>query len=124
MKDAPDEMHGFEILLGHLLRWGVLLSAAIVAVGGALYLWRQGMGSPHYGTFRGPQADTASITGVLKGIGRFDGASIIMLGLFVLVATPVARVVLSFWAFLRRRDWLYATLTLVVLGVLVWGLAR
>jgi uncharacterized membrane protein len=47
---------------------------------------------------------------------------VIMLGLLLLVATPVARVVFSVAGFLRERDFLYVVLTLIVLAVLLSSL--
>jgi uncharacterized membrane protein len=47
----------------------------------------------------------------------------VQLGLVLLIATPVARVALTFVAFLVRRDRLYAALSLLVLMLLVYGLA-
>jgi uncharacterized membrane protein len=40
-------------------------------------------------------------------------------GLVVLMATPVARVVVSFVEYVRERDWVFAATTFAVLGVLV-----
>ena len=55
--------------------------------------------------------------GALSGHGR----AIVQLGLLLLIATPVARVVFCAVAFARRRDWVYVLIPLVVLGVLVLG---
>ena len=52
------------------------------------------------------------------------GRGLIQLGLLVLIATPVARVAFSVYAFLRQRDVrLYVGVTLVVLSLLVYSLA-
>jgi uncharacterized membrane protein len=40
-----------------------------------------------------------------------------------LIATPIARVMFSVYAFARQRDWLYVCFTLVVLALLVYSLA-
>jgi Protein of unknown function (DUF1634) len=47
----------FEQLLGNLLRAGVLLAAAVVLLGGALYLARHGGERPDLKVFRGEPAD-------------------------------------------------------------------
>ena len=52
-----------------------------------------------------------------------DGGGIIQLGILLLIATPVARVVFSVFAFSIQRDWLYTLVTLIVLAVLVFSLA-
>jgi uncharacterized membrane protein len=46
-------------------------------------------------------------------------ATLLVVGIVVLLATPVVRVAVSSVGYARRRDWLFATLTLVVLGELL-----
>ncbi len=45
-----------------------------------------------------------------------------MLGLLLLIATPVARVLFSIFAFGLQRDFLYVLFTVVVLLVLLYSL--
>jgi uncharacterized membrane protein len=47
---------------------------------------------------------------------------ILHLGVVVLIATPVARVVFTFVAFVREKDHLYSAIALVVLALLGIGL--
>jgi uncharacterized membrane protein len=51
-----------------------------------------------------------------------SGRGWIQLGLLLLIATPVARVAFSVYAFARQRDFLYVGVTLIVLTVLLFGL--
>lgn len=44
---------------------------------------------------------------------------LLTIGVVMLIATPVARVVVSAIAYLRARDWTFAVLTLIVLGELI-----
>ena len=53
-------------IIGNLLRIGVLLAAAVVAVGGILYLALHGAETPHYRVFRGEPADLRSISGIAE----------------------------------------------------------
>jgi len=46
----------------------------------------------------------------------------INLKLLFLIATPVARVAFSIFAFAVQRDWLYVVVTLIVLAVLIFSL--
>ena len=112
-----------EIIIGNLLRAGVLLAAAIVLAGGAIYLVRHGMAAPQYRVFRGEPADLRTITGIVADAATFRGRNIIQLGLLLLIATPVARVAFSVVAFALERDGLYVVVTLVVLAVLIFSLA-
>ena len=111
-----------DALLGGLLRTGVLLAAAIVALGGALYLAKYGGGTPAYGDFHGEPADLRSVGGIVRAALELRGRGLIQLGLLVLIATPVARVGFSLYAFLRQRDWTYVVITGFVLVLLVLSL--
>jgi uncharacterized membrane protein len=112
----------FEQFLGNLLRTGVLLAAAVVLLGGVVYLVRHGGEPRGDNVFRGEPADLRSPSGIVGDAVQFRGRGLIQLGLLLLVATPVARVVLSVLGFLRERDYVYVVVTLIVLAVLVVSL--
>ena len=80
-----------ETHLGRLLVTGVLVSAATLLAGLVMYLL-----SP------------ASAL----------GATLLTSGLFVLMGTPMLRVVVSFAEYVRMKDWFFMLTTIVVLGVL------
>ncbi len=111
-----------EALLGHLLRGGVMLAAVVVMLGGLLYLGRYGMSAPNYHAFRGEPADLRTISGVIMNTLQFRSRGIIQLGLLLLIATPIARVVLSVIGFLKERDGSYVLVTLIVLFLLLYSL--
>jgi uncharacterized membrane protein len=111
-----------EQLIGNLLRGGVLLAAAVVLLGGSLYLGRHGAALPLYGRFRGEPEELRHIPGILAAAWALHGRGIIQLGLLLLIATPVARVVCAMGAFALQRDWLYVSVTVIVLSVLVYSL--
>jgi uncharacterized membrane protein len=50
------------------------------------------------------------------------GRSIIQLGLFILIATPIARIVFSIIGYILERDYLYIIITVIVLGVILFSL--
>lgn len=108
--------------LGAVLRFGVILAAATVALGAAIYLVRHGLEAPAYGSFHGESANYRSIPGILSGVAQFRGRGIIQLGLLLLIATPITRVALSGYFFLRHRDWLYVGVSCLVLTLLLFGL--
>lgn len=56
------------------------------------------------------------------GVVGLHGKAIIQLGLLLLVATPIARVVFSAFAFFAEGDYLYVGITLLVLAVLMFSL--
>jgi uncharacterized membrane protein len=111
-----------EAIIGTLLRVGVMLAAAVVCLGGALYLIRHGGSVPHYGIFHGEPADLRRVSGIVSDALSLQGRGIIQLGLLLLLATPVARVAFSAFTFAQQRDHTYVIITLVVLVVLLYSL--
>jgi uncharacterized membrane protein len=111
-----------EQMLGNLLRFGVLLAAAVVLVGGVVYLARHGGEPVNLSTFHGEPEDYRRPSAIVRGAEHLQGRNLIQLGLLLLIATPVARVVFSVFAFARQRDWLYVAVTLFVLSVLLVSL--
>ena len=81
-----------EIAVSHLLRAGVLLSAALLAAG-----WG------------------------LRSLHRPAGPALLDIGIRVLMATPVLRVLATFVLFLRQRDFAYVVITAIVLAFLAVG---
>jgi len=111
-----------EQIIGKLLRFGVTAAGMIVLVGGIVYLARHGTSAPNYGVFRGEPADLRSVTGIVKEALSIRGRGLIQLGLLLLIATPVARVAFSVFAFARQGDRTFVVVTLIVLAVLLYSL--
>lgn len=120
VEERDDE--AFEALLGHVLRAGVVLAAAVVAVGAAILLVRHGGESPLYSTFRGEPGELRSITGILAEARTFSGRGVIQLGLLLLIATPIARVFFALVGFGRQKDWMYVGISAIVLALLAYSL--
>jgi uncharacterized membrane protein len=110
-----------EQVIGRLLRVGVLIAAAVTALGGLLFLARHGMQPADYRVFAGTPG-LQSLRGIARALRAFDAAAIIQLGLVLLIATPIARVALSLLAFAKQRDWRFVVITSVVLALLLYGL--
>jgi len=111
-----------EIIIGALLRTGVVLAASVVLVGGMLYLVRHGHEVPNYTTFQGEPEQLKSMADIWHGVLALSAHAIIQFGLLLLIATPVARVAFSAIAFAIERDYMYVVITLVVLGILLYSL--
>lgn len=112
-----------ELVIGVLLQAGVLLAAAVVVLGGVIFLARHGTSIPSYEVFQGEAANLRTISGAIHSALALQGSGIIQVGLLILIATPVARVVFSIVAFALERDGMYVVITLIVLLVLVFSLA-
>ncbi len=111
-----------EAVIGNLLRLGVAVSAAVVLVGGILYLARYGGQPADVRVFRGEPAELRSVPGIVGEALRLGRRGLIQLGLVLLIATPVARVVFSMFAFWRQGDRTYVAITGVVLATLLYSL--
>jgi uncharacterized membrane protein len=112
-----------ERAMGTLLRVGVVTAAAVVLIGGIRYFLAQGNAPVDYRVFRGEPADLTGVGGVVRGLLRGDGRSMIQFGLLLLVATPIARVVFAIGAFAAEHDRTYVVISTIVLAALLYGLA-
>ncbi len=119
---SPWTQERLESVVSFVLRLGVNLAAAIVLVGAVVFLYRHGQELPNYAVFRGEPTDLRTIGGILGDAAALRGRGLIQLGLLVLVATPVARVVISLVVFAVQRDRIYVAVTLVVLALLLLSL--
>jgi uncharacterized membrane protein len=120
----PDTMN---VVIGNVLRFGVIVSAVVVVLGVArLALLSGSAGSASYllyntgtvphGTF------PISLSAMLSGLGSFDPTSLIELGVIILIATPVSRVAISVFLFAAEKDELYVVVTAVVLVLLLFSM--
>jgi uncharacterized membrane protein len=109
--------------ISRLLRGGVMLSIAVVLAGVALTFVHH----PNYinsigalgGLTAARQEFPNTIAAVLRQSREGKGEAVVMLGLLLLIATPVARVALSIGIFAIERDRLYAMITAAVLLLLI-----
>jgi uncharacterized membrane protein len=114
---------GVELLISRLLRIGVSISVALVVAGTVVTFI-------HHPQYLSDRDALESVTGsgavfphslhdVFVGLGHFRGRALVMLGLLILIATPVMRVAVSIVAFARQRDRTFVAITSVVLALLV-----
>ena len=59
---------------------------------------------------------------LMQGLSEGRGKAIIEVGVYLLVFTPIMRVLASMIRFLEKRDWLYALITSLVLMLTLAGL--
>jgi uncharacterized membrane protein len=111
-----------EVIMGRLLQVGVLLASAVVLVGGVLYVRTHSDRPANYRTFLSEPANLRHPAEMFRLVATGDGAAIVQLGVLLLIATPIARVVFAVVGFAVERDRLYVVVSLVVLAVLMVGL--
>ncbi len=113
-----------ETIMGRLLQVGVLLAAGFVLVGGAMYLAAHAGERSSYNVFKAAPIQVRHPVPLLYGVEHGDPSAIIELGLLLLVATPICRVIFAVLAFAVERDKLYVLVSLTVLAVLLYGMLR
>jgi uncharacterized membrane protein len=105
------------------LRTGVLVSLALIVLGTLVTF-------THHPQYIASKTDLARLTTpgaafphtlaeVAAGLAAFRGQAIVVLGLVVLIATPVLRVAISILVFLEDRDLPFVCITTTVLLILI-----
>jgi len=120
----PESMN---VVIGEVLRYGVILSGAIILVGIISLAATNGLtgitGMLTYNPNVVPHDNIdVSLGGLAQGLVTLSAFSWIELGVIVLIATPVSRVVISVFLFAAERDRLYVLITAVVLALLLFSM--
>lgn len=110
-----EEMNKIELIIGHVLRLGVITAAIVIILGLVLALFTGQTGYPA-GTF------PTTFTAIFHGVLIFKPFAITMLGLFLLILTPVLRVIVSIYAFAKEDDQMYVWITTLVLVILLFAM--
>jgi len=128
--ETDPRVHRVELLISSLLRIGVVTSLSIVIIGTVISFWRH----PDYTSVPAElrrltspgAAFPYSLRDVWHGVVRLRGQAIVVLGLLMLISTPVIRVAVSIFAFLYQRDWRFVliTATVLVLLLLSFGIGK
>ncbi len=121
-KEIKMSDYDIEAVMGKLLITGVIISGALILTGGVYYLIQHGFSIPHYKTFRGEPGNLRSVKQILNGFIHWDSLSIIQMGLLLLIATPVSRVIFAVIGFLIEKDYLYVVISLIVLGIIAYSI--
>ncbi|HUY94673.1 MAG TPA: DUF1634 domain-containing protein, partial [Terracidiphilus sp.] len=111
-----------ELEIGHVLIAGVLLAAAVVLIGGIFYLVQFHGARVDFRTFSEESASLRTVSGIFAWAFHLRSRGLIQLGLLLLIATPVARVVFAVVGFFLERDRMYTIVSLIVLAVLLFSL--
>ncbi len=122
---VKDAVRQTELVISNLLRWGVATSIVLVLVGTVVTFVHHPAymtSSTELATLKTSQLFPTSLPSLGRGLGHGQGRAIVMLGLLVLLATPIARVAASIVAFWHQRDWTFVAITSVVLALLLVSL--
>jgi len=115
-----------ETLIGALLRTGVTISVTLIVAGTVVSFVHH----PDYATspaalarLTRPGLAPRNVGEVLAGLTSARGQAWVMLGVLVLMATPILRVAISLLAFARAKDRPFTLLTAAVLALLLLSVA-
>jgi len=119
-----------ETFLGNFLRYGVLVCGFVIAVGLGMSLAGLGHGPSTQETVAGllagkvgvaqPPLHCFAASPWADCLGQPE--SIIALGILLLISLPILRVLLTLAVFIVQGDRVYASITGIVLAVLLFGL--
>ena len=112
----------FEVFIGRLLRFGVILAAAWVLAGGIHYAIQYRGAKPDYRAFHGEPADLRYTHEIVQEALQLNARAVIQFGLLLLIATPIARITFSIFGYLMEKDYLYMLITCIVLAVILWNI--
>ena len=102
-----------EQFISRVLRLGVLTSGGFMVLGLALLWWSGDASCPN---------GVLTLNWMLWGAPFLEPSHILFMGLFLLVATPLARVATSIVAYIYERDLAYTVITGIVFLVLMVGI--
>jgi len=109
-----------EAVVARVLKIGLALSAAVIAVGLVMQEFAIRHESARGARFvAGPGSYPHGVSGVLAGLGHGSGSAVLEVGLALLVFTPIAAVATAALVYRRNGDGRFALVGAAVLGVLV-----
>jgi len=110
-----------EILIGQVLRLGILIATTIVLLGGCLFLIQHGSEIHTNSIFIKTQA-VFSFYSIIKGISQFKPDSLILFGLSILLLTQLIRVFLTACYFIAEKEKQYFWASAFVFVALVYSI--
>jgi len=108
-----------QLIIGWILRGGVAVSMAVVVIGGLFFISHHGHSIANFSTFKGTPDFISTPKGVFENAFQLKGQAIIQLGIALLIATPILRVVFAAIGFILEKDHLYTLISIIVLLVII-----
>ena len=108
-----EEKEQLDLVMGKILRIGILLSLLFMFLGLIFYF------------FSGQQVislgnlEQFNPVGYVKSHSIFDAVTFMLLGSFMLILTPIFRVISTFIIFLKTKDKMYMIFTAIVMIIIL-----
>ena len=110
MKEKKD----INVVISNILRCGVYISSALILIGIFLGLTK-GIGNSF-------TLERYSFSQMLNGLLEFDYYAYLMFGIFILILTPIFRVLGLLFVYSQERDYNFVRICLIVLVILIISL--
>ena len=121
MNSTTDHESTLDYILSLVLRIGLSVSFVTVLIGGILFLWQYAGEELDYHVFKAEPNSFTHLINIFEGAWHDRVLAILQIGIVFLIATPVIRVISCFIVFAAERDFLYVTLSTIVLTVLLFS---
>lgn len=112
-----------QVILGTLLRIGVIVSMAVVLVGGVLFLIAESGTTVSYKIFTPEIAALSKPLEIIRMLPSLNGKTIIQFGILLLIFTPISRVIFSIITFSLEKDYMYVIIGSIVLCIIMVSLS-
>lgn len=110
MKETNMSLQEMERRIAVIMRIGVGLSMSMMIIGMLLFLIK-------------PVSLTGtSLVDIWSMMWQWNGVAWMMMGLFILILTPVLRVISTIVYFVHAKDKMYTVITIIVFLILVMGM--
>ena len=106
MKEKKD----INVVISNILRCGVYISSALILIG--IFL---GVGSSL-------TLERYSFNRMFNGLVEFDYYAYLMFGIFILILTPIFRILGLLFVYLQEKDYNFVRICLIVLVILIISL--
>jgi uncharacterized membrane protein len=119
----PTSENDFNRIIGLVLRFGVTIAFAVIALGSGLLFVE---GQSGYGSLGSAEQLYSNrfvlgLGSLLQGVIAAKPFAIIDLGLIILFATPIARVAISIFLFFEEKRYIFVWITILVLSILLFS---
>lgn len=118
MKESQIKDQDLNNLVSTLLRTGVILSIAIIGIGLILGFIRNDLSFMTHVDYN--QIPNKNIfKDFFANLSALDSIAIVELGIFIMIITPILRLLLAGLGYFLEKDYLYTFISLLVLGIII-----
>lgn len=103
------------VVIANILKIGVYISSALILIGIALSFIN--------GSGTGLVTERYTFLEMLSGLIHFDYYAYLMFGIFILILTPILRILGLLYVYIQEKDYNFVRVCIIVLVILVISLS-